>query len=62
MIFRFKNLDLFIFTSESLSKYGGKVTIIVNVASYCGYTNDNYRQLTALAEKYKQNLAVSLKS
>lgn len=44
---------------ETLSKYAGKVTIIVNVASYCGYTDTNYKQLVQLAKKYPNQLAVS---
>ena len=35
----------------SLSKYTGKVCIIVNVASKWGKTNVNYSQLVALQEK-----------
>jgi len=37
----------------SLSKYKGKVALIVNVASACGLTNGNYTELTSLYEKYK---------
>ncbi|KAF5204558.1 Glutathione peroxidase [Thalictrum thalictroides] len=36
-----------------LSIYNGKVLIIVNVASKCGFTNSNYTQLTELYNKYK---------
>lgn len=36
----------------SLSKYKGFVTIIVNVASACGYTKANYEGLNALFEKH----------
>ncbi|XP_051130031.1 probable phospholipid hydroperoxide glutathione peroxidase [Andrographis paniculata] len=36
-----------------LSKYKGKVLLIVNVASQCGLTNSNYSQLTDLYQKYK---------
>jgi hypothetical protein len=28
---------------QSLSKYMGRVTLIVNVASQCGYTDENYK-------------------
>mmetsp|Transcript_33020 Transcript_33020/g.74139 ORF Transcript_33020/g.74139 Transcript_33020/m.74139 type:complete len:259 (-) Transcript_33020:63-839(-) len=43
----------------SLSKYSGKVVIIVNVASNCGYTDVNYRELQALYSKFeKQGLTV----
>jgi glutathione peroxidase len=41
-----------------LSKYQGKVVMLVNVASYCGYTKQ-YTALEALHEKYaKDGLAV----
>lgn len=36
----------------SLEKYKGHVCIIVNVASRCGYTKNNYEQLVELYEKY----------
>ncbi|WOL07174.1 putative phospholipid hydroperoxide glutathione peroxidase [Canna indica] len=36
-----------------LSIYKGKVLLIVNVASQCGLTNSNYKELTKLYEKYK---------
>ncbi|PIA26495.1 hypothetical protein AQUCO_09200003v1 [Aquilegia coerulea] len=36
-----------------LSIYKGKVLIVVNVASKCGFTNSNYAQLTELHNKYK---------
>ncbi|EKX49726.1 hypothetical protein GUITHDRAFT_85675 [Guillardia theta CCMP2712] len=43
----------------SLSKYSGKVVIIVNLASNCGYTDVNYRELQTLYSKYqKQGLTV----
>lgn len=35
-------------------KYDGKVCLIVNVASKCGLTDDHYKKLTALHEKYKE--------
>ena len=35
----------------SLSEYRGKVLLIVNVASYCGFTNQ-YRDLQRLYDKY----------
>ncbi|RWV84593.1 hypothetical protein BHE74_00018127 [Ensete ventricosum] len=38
-----------------LSIYKGKVLLIVNVASQCGLTNSNYKELTQLYEKYKVN-------
>ncbi|CAL9165041.1 unnamed protein product [Musa hybrid cultivar] len=36
-----------------LSIYKGKVLLIVNVASQCGLTNSNYKELTQLYENYK---------
>ncbi|KAJ8708736.1 hypothetical protein PYW08_010118 [Mythimna loreyi] len=37
-----------------LDKYKGKVLIIVNVASQCGYTNTHYTELNELYEKYNE--------
>ncbi|XP_059654293.1 probable glutathione peroxidase 2 [Cornus florida] len=36
-----------------LGNYGGKVLLIVNVASKCGLTQSNYKELNILYEKYK---------
>ncbi|KAK4441694.1 putative glutathione peroxidase 4 [Sesamum alatum] len=36
-----------------LSTYKGKVLLVVNVASKCGFTNTNYTQLTELYSRYK---------
>ena len=38
--------------SVDLSKYKGKVTLIVNVASQCGLTQSNYTELTQLQNKF----------
>nr|AHJ09680.1 glutathione peroxidase [Tamarix hispida] len=37
----------------SLSDYKGKVLLIVNVASKCGVTRSNYKELNILYDKYK---------
>ncbi|XP_050218055.1 phospholipid hydroperoxide glutathione peroxidase 1, chloroplastic [Mercurialis annua] len=37
----------------SLSKFKGKVVLIVNVASKCGLTSSNYTELSHIYEKYK---------
>src|SRR5262245_54323803 len=42
-----------------LSKYKGKVLLIVNVASECGYT-DQYKALQKLHEKYAKDGLVIL--
>ncbi|CAI2325637.1 unnamed protein product [Caenorhabditis sp. 36 PRJEB53466] len=39
----------------ALSKYQGKVLIIVNVASQCGLTNSNYNQFKELLDVYKKD-------
>jgi glutathione peroxidase len=36
-----------------LSVYKGKVLLVVNVASKCGFTDTNYTQLTELYNRYK---------
>eukprot|EP01013_Petalomonas_cantuscygni_P031519 TRINITY_DN57745_c0_g1_i1.p2 TRINITY_DN57745_c0_g1~~TRINITY_DN57745_c0_g1_i1.p2 ORF type:complete len:217 (+),score=23.09 TRINITY_DN57745_c0_g1_i1:103-753(+) len=35
-----------------LSAFAGKVTLVVNVASLCGYTKSNYEQLNELHNRY----------
>ncbi|XP_021895613.1 probable glutathione peroxidase 2 [Carica papaya] len=37
----------------SFNEYTGKVLLIVNVASKCGLTHSNYKELNILYEKYK---------
>nr|CAD1832229.1 unnamed protein product [Ananas comosus var. bracteatus] len=37
----------------NLSTYSGKVLLIVNVASKCGLTHSNYKEMNVLYEKYK---------
>jgi glutathione peroxidase len=37
----------------SLSTYKGKVLLIVNIASQCGLTQSNYKELTDLYNQYK---------
>lgn len=36
----------------SLEKYRGHVVLVVNIASHCGLTKNNYAQLTELKNKY----------
>lgn len=38
----------------SMSKYEGKPTLVVNVASNCGFTKSNYNQLNELYSKYEE--------
>ena len=44
---------------EDLCEYAGKVVLVVNTASYCGYT-PQYKGLQALNEKYKSRGLVIL--
>ncbi|XP_010524011.1 PREDICTED: probable glutathione peroxidase 5 [Tarenaya hassleriana] len=39
----------------NLSNYQGKVLLVVNVASKCGFTESNYTQLTELYRRYKDS-------
>jgi glutathione peroxidase len=39
----------------SFKEFAGKVTLVVNVASACGFTQQNYVGLQALHEKYKDH-------
>ncbi len=45
--------------TEDLCQYAGKVVLVVNTASYCGYT-PQYKGLQALNEKYKSRGLVIL--
>lgn len=39
---------------SSMSEYKGKVLLIVNVASECGFTDHHYEELVELQQKYDQ--------
>ncbi|KAH8379093.1 hypothetical protein KR009_003042 [Drosophila setifemur] len=44
----------------SLDKYKGKVILVVNIASKCGLTKNNYQKLTDLKEKFGERGLVIL--
>jgi glutathione peroxidase len=46
-------------TKENLCQYAGKVVLVVNTASFCGYT-PQYKGLQALNERYKSRGLVIL--
>lgn len=37
-----------------MGQYAGKVLLITNVASQCGFTDSNYKGLQKLYEKYQK--------
>jgi len=39
---------------QSMEQYAGKVLLITNVASQCGFTESNYKGLQKLYEKYQK--------
>lgn len=39
--------------SVALSKYAGKVLLVTNVASACGYTEQNYQGLQRLYDRFR---------
>lgn len=48
--FTVKNIDN---EDVKLDKYKGKVVLVVNVASKCGFTKNNYKELNDLYSRYK---------
>jgi len=63
---KFEGKNLYNFTVKnsngediSLSKYEGKVVMVVNTASKCGLTDQNYKELAEIDKKYRdQGLAI----
>ena len=54
--FKFKDLDG---STLSLSEYKGKVIVVVNVASQCGFTNQ-YEDMQKIWKKYQEKGVVLL--
>jgi glutathione peroxidase len=52
-------VDTILGEKEDLCEYAGKVVLVVNTASYCGYT-PQYKGLQALNERYKKRGLVIL--
>lgn len=42
------------------SRFKGQVTIVVNVASYCGYTDGHYKQLVQLWSQVKSSGKINI--
>jgi glutathione peroxidase len=54
-----RQVDTLLGDRENLCQYAGKVVLVVNVASYCGYT-PQYKGLQALYERFKSKGLVIL--
>ena len=52
-IYDFKVIDID-GNEVSLHKYKGLALIVVNVASYCGFTKSNYKEFNQLYDKYEE--------
>jgi len=53
-------IDINTMEDVHMSKYKGLVIMVVNLASECGYTDSNYRQLVDLQRSYDPNRFVVL--